>query len=142
MYCYHCGKEISPDAAMCPNCGAPTKNTAAASQQVTPECSDGEIKATALSAIALTLSIISFVTGVIFGAFFFVFASSSLLLMILDAVTILPALTALCLGIYLLTVTSKKGIKNGKTMSIVAVVLSAVVMLFLFIAGCVIVAAY
>lgn len=142
MFCYHCGKEISPDAIMCPECGAPTKNTSAmplAKQAVvTPE----DAKSTALSAVSLTLSLISFVTSVVFGAFFFVYSTSSLLLMVLDAVSILPALAALSLGIYLLVSNSKNEIKNGKTMATVAVVFSAVALAFLFIAGCVIVATF
>lgn len=142
MYCYHCGKEISPDAVMCPECGSPTKNMSAMPLAQQAVAAPEEVKATALSAVALTLSLISFVTSVIFGAFFFVYTTSSLLLMVLDAVSILPALTALCLGIYLLISSSKNGNKGGKAMATVAVVFSAVALAFLFIAGCVIVATF
>lgn len=94
MYCYHCGKELSPDAVMCPECGAPTKNMKVdkvADEVKAPVSSH----AVGLSVVALTLSLIAFVTGIIFGAFFYVYYSSQLLLMVISATTILPAIVSL-----------------------------------------------
>ena len=135
MFCSHCGKELADEAVMCPNCGTPTKNMTVNKLQ-----SPKDAHSTGISAVVLTLSIIAFVTGIVFGAFFYVYRNAVLLLYVISAVTILPALVSLSLGIYLLSTSAKSG--NAKAMSVVAVTLSAIVLTFLFISGCIIVAQY
>jgi len=95
-----------------------------------------------LSAIALFFAIVSFVTGVIFGAFFFVFPHSAYLLYVLGTATVLPALAGIALGIYALVDLKNSENKNAKTMGIVAVVFAGVALLFLFLAGCIVTTIY
>ncbi len=139
MFCRHCGKELADDAFMCPSCGSPT-GVAPIKQEPVKETEKSENSPhhTGLSAVAFILSLIALVTGVIFGAFFFVYENSALLLYILGASTILPALAGISIGAYLLCVRSKLS-SGAKAFAIVSIVLSAVVILFLFIGGCVIV---
>ncbi len=130
MYCRHCGKELSDEALMCPECGTPTgvkpaqKPAAQADGQPSP-----------LGAIALFLAIFSFVTGIIFGAFFYTYAASVILLYIVSAASILPGLAAVCLGIAVLF---RQGEERDRIFAIVSIVLAGIVLFFLFVAGCVI----
>lgn len=137
MYCYHCGKEIAEEALMCPNCGAPTKNTNVVKQEeIAPVASNG-VNINALSVVGLVLSLIGFVTGIIFGSFFLCYSYSIVLLYILSGSTILPALAGLSIGIY--TLVSKNGNNHtAKACAICSIVFASVVILFLFIGGCVI----
>ena len=130
MYCKHCGKQLSDEAILCPDCGTPTgvKPRARVAQRA------GE-QADPLGTIALFLSIFSFVTGIVFGAFFYTYAASVILLYILGASTILPALAAVCLGIAVLYREEKE---RDRLFAIVSIVLAGVVLFFLFIAGCII----
>lgn len=62
MYCKHCGKELSDEAIMCPDCGTPTKPVLSA--QAVPETVQ-TIKETtnsqsSLSIIGYTLSTFAF----------------------------------------------------------------------------------
>lgn len=139
MYCYHCGKELANEALMCPNCGAPTKNSNIVKQDETASVENGVVNFKALSAVGLVLSLIGFVTGIIFGSFFLCYSYSAVLLYILSGSTILPALTGLSIGIYILV--SKNDDNNtAKACSICSVVFSSIVVLFLFVGGCVIAA--
>ena len=137
MYCKHCGKELSDEAFMCPNCGAPTdaNSPKKIAQTEEPETVAGGVNKTALSVVAFILAMIAFVTGIVFGAFFFEFAWSVLLLYILSASTILPALVSLSIGAYLLCTEKDKLEGKAKAYAIVSVVLCAVVLVFLFLSG-------
>ncbi len=141
MYCKHCGKELSDEAFMCPACGAPTGKPATQKSAAAPVKSAG-VNLTGLSAVALFFAIVGFVTGIIFGAFFFVYPLSQLLLYILGTATILPSLAAVALGIYTLVDGKGGDNKSAKTMSIVAVVFAGVALLFLFLAGCIVTTIY
>ena len=138
MFCRHCGKELADDAFMCPNCGSPTDATPL-KQSAKREAEKGENSShyTGLATVAFILSMIAFVTGIIFGAFFLTSSSSAILLYILSASTILPALAGISIGAYMLCVRNKIS-GNAKTFAIISIVFSAVVLLFLFISGCVI----
>lgn len=141
IFCRTCGKELSDEAFMCPNCGTPVSGVHDAKQKPT-EPAKTETKASGLSVVAFLLATIAFVTGIIFGAFFFVFVNSALLVYIIGASTILPALTSLSIGVYLL-ISARNGLtSSAKAFSITAIVLSSVALLFLFIGGCVIVGSY
>lgn len=140
MYCKRCGKEISDEAFMCPSCGEPTDKYSPA-QQKQPRPSTGtDRKTTAIASIGFTLSLIAFVTGTVFGSFFFFDSISSLLLYVISATTILPALTGLCVGIYLLV--CNDGRRLVKAFATCSVVFSAIVLAFLFVGGCVIIGNY
>lgn len=142
MYCRHCGKEISDNAFMCPDCGEPT----ATGKTPSALPSDNEVRndhekhydPTGLSVVAFLLSLIALVTGIVFGAFFFVYSYSNFLLFILGATTILPAVASVCIGTYVL-VANKDAQNQCKAFSITAIVLGGVALLFLFVAGCVII---
>ena len=129
MYCKHCGKELSDEAILCPDCGTPT----GVKPNRKPASADG--KPSPLGAIALFLSIFSFVTGIIFGAFFYTYAASALLLYIISAASILPGLAAVSLGIAVLYREEKE---RDCIFAILSIVLGGVALLFLFITGCVI----
>lgn len=141
IFCRTCGKELSDEAFMCPNCGAPV-NGAHDAKTKPVEPAKTETKASGLSVVAFLLATIAFVTGIIFGAFFFVFANSALLVYIIGAATILPALTGLSIGVYLLCSARNGLTSSAKAFSIIAIVFSAIALLFLFIGGCVIVGTF
>lgn len=137
IFCRNCGKELSDEAFMCPNCGTPVNGAPAKPHtKAEPVKTEPNPKATALSVVAFVLSMISFVTGIIFGAFFFVYTNSALLLYVLPVTTILPAFAALSIGAYLLYITKNEDNRLAKSLSVTAVVFASVVILFLFIAGC------
>lgn len=140
MYCKNCGKEISSEAFMCPNCGTPVEGVALKKQSVRKMGT--ESKATGLSVAAFILAAVAFVTGIVFGAFFFEFSDSALLLYVLPATTVLPALASLTIGAYLLSAARSELTYSAKAFSIVSIVFSSVALLFLFIGGCVIVTTY
>lgn len=140
MYCKHCGKEISNEAFMCPSCGEPTDKFSPAQQRQPRPSTETDRKTTAIAGIGFTLSLIAFVTGTIFGSFFFVYSMSAVLLYVFSATTILPALTGLCVGIYLLV--CNDGRRLVKAFATCSVVFSAIVLAFLFVGGCVIVGCY
>ena len=140
MYCRHCGKELSDEAFMCPDCGTPTGVDFAKKkiQKETPETEAGGINMTALSVVAFILSMFAFVTGIIFGAFCYEYVGAALLLYVLGATTILPALVGLSIGAYVLC---KRNLlsTNAKNFAIVAVVFASIVLLVLFLTACLIV---
>ena len=141
MYCRHCGKELSDEAFMCPNCGTltgadPVKKQ---TQKETPETSSGSVNTTALAAVAFLLSMLAFVTGIIFGAFCYVTAGAMLFLYIFGASTILPAVASLSIGTYLLVAGRDKLSNHAKGFAITSVVLSAFILVFLFLTGCILV---
>ena len=138
MYCYHCGKEIADEALMCPNCGAPTKNTNAVTKQeeVTPVVSS-VVNIKSLSVVGLILSVVAFVTGIVFGAFFFTYVYSQVLLYILSGSTILPALAGLSIGVYI-SMLKENNNYTSKACAVCSIVFSSIVLAFLFIGGCVI----
>ena len=135
MYCYHCGKEIANEALMCPHCGAPTKNYNAAKQEeITPVTSNG-MKTKALSVAGLVLSIIAFVTGVVFTAITLKYYYSSFVF--IGELTILPALVGLSIGIYVLVLKDRSN-KVARDCAICSTVFTSIILLFLFIVWCVV----
>ena len=136
MYCKHCGKQLSDEAFMCPECGAPTGVKPPVpieppkDERTTPTAHN-----TPLGIIGFVLSTFAFVTGIIFGAFLFVFSGAVLLLYVLSATTILPGLVGICLGISALK--NETGI--AKILALTGIILAAFALLFMFIGGCVLV---
>ena len=139
MFCRHCGKELADNAFMCPNCGSPTGSAPLKQELPKEEPVKKEPSLLGLSVVGFILSLVAFVTGIIFGAFFFEYAGAALLLYLLSASTILPGLTAISIGAYLLSSARKSLANPAKAFAIVSIVLSAVVLAFLFIGGSVIV---
>ncbi len=129
MYCRHCGKELSDEAILCPDCGTPT------GVKPKPAAQNTGAHADPLGTIALFLAIFSFVTGIIFGAFFYTYAASVILLYIIGTSSVLPGLAAVCLGIAVLY---RRGEEKERLFAIISIVLAGVALFFLFIAGCVI----
>lgn len=66
MFCSKCGKEISDDAVICPNCGVPTNNYQGASNQPKSKVDDGS-NVNTMSIIALVMSFIVPLVGFIMG---------------------------------------------------------------------------
>ena len=130
MYCKNCGKELSEEAIMCPDCGTPTGN-----KSNMRKSAQGGTQVP-LSFIALFLGCFSFVTGIIFGAFFYVYTAASLLFYVIGATSILPALTTICLGITALT---RETESHSRILTIIAIVLAGVTLLFLFLTVCIII---
>ena len=137
MYCIHCGKELSDEAFMCPNCGTPmnTDFNKTKAQKEEPATSTEGVNTTALSGVAFTLSMIAIVTGIIYGALLYVYISI-LMMFIISAISVLPALAGLAMGAYLLASGRDKLPSNAKAFAITSVVLSSVVLFFLFITAC------
>ena len=142
IFCRTCGKELSSSPYMCPNCGTPVNGAPDIKPKTTEPAKTGtEARVLGLSVVAFILSTVAFITGIIFGAFFFVFSASAILLYIISATTILPALAGIAIGAYLLCSARNELSNSAKTILIIAIVFSAIALLFLFIGGCVIVAA-
>lgn len=139
MYCYHCGKELANEAPMCPNCGAPTRNFSMTKQEETAPIVSSGVNVKALAAVGLILSAIAFVTGIIFGAFFFTYSYSMVLLYILSGSTILPGLAGLSIGVYV-SLLKENNNNTSKACAICTIVFASIVILFLFVGGCVIAA--
>ena len=145
MFCKHCGKELSDEAFMCPNCGTPinpnfaNKNEHKKEETAKPEIDTviaSGVNKTGLTVAAFILSMIAFVTGIIFGAFMYVMPAYSFLLYIISTITILPSLAGISLGAYSLCAGRNNLPGNAKAFATVAVVFSVVVLLFLFLTTC------
>ena len=136
MYCRYCGKQLSDEAIMCPECGTPTKNiapTPSVQENVTavPEVQKGPNNQ--LGVIGFTLSLFAFVTGIIFGAFMYVYYGAHLLIYLLGSCTILPALAGLSVCISRLK--NDKG--TTKALAITGIILASIVLVFLFLTLCI-----
>lgn len=136
MYCRHCGKQLSDEAIMCPECGTPTRSTM---RSIVPQeiANDTPVepagKGSSLGAIGFFLSVFAFVTGIIFGAFLYVFYTASLLVMIVGSTTIIPGLAGV--SICMAALKTEKGAK--KALPIVGIVLAGIALLFLFLTACI-----
>ena len=128
MYCKHCGKELADEAIMCPACGTPTGQK---SQTKRAEQAGGQ--AIPFGILAFFLASFSFVASIIFGAFLYVFPSTMVLLYVLGATSILPALASICFGIIALHGNSPD---KERWMAVTAIVLASVGLFFLFLTGC------
>lgn len=137
MFCRNCGKELSDEAIMCPECGTPVESAAKARAAKTAAQTVPEASGAPMGIIGFFLSIFAFVTGIVFGSFLLVFYESVLLLYILDATTILPGIAGIASCICGLK--QEKG--AAKALSVTGIILAGIVLLFLFIGGCVLVAA-
>ncbi len=140
MFCRHCGKEISDEAFMCPDCGTPTIERKNKNIEIPNQLQNSDKKEKGISVIGFLFALIAFITGIIFGSFFFVFSASVVLLYVISATTILPALTSLAIGIYTIITSTENSDKICKPLAITSVSLSGFVVLFLFIASCIIAA--
>lgn len=140
MFCRHCGKEISDEAFMCPDCGTPTIERKNKNIEKPDQSQNSDAKEKGISVIGFLFALIAFITGIIFGSFFFVFSASVVLLYVISATTILPALASLAIGIYTIITATENSDKICKPFAITSVSLSGFVVLFLFIAGCIIAA--
>lgn len=69
MFCSKCGKEISDDAVICPNCGVPTSNYYRANTKPTSNVDDSN-NVNTMSIIALVMSffipLVGFIMGLIY----------------------------------------------------------------------------
>ncbi len=140
MFCKNCGKELSDEAIMCPNCGTPTVSAAKKKGGVSPKAvqTTGETGAKAGAVIAFTASLIALVCGSFFIAFtklrWYSYGNSYPLLGVVFGITmgfltISTALIGLFGGIYAISHTA--GVKN-KFFSIAATVFSAGILLTFF----------
>jgi len=137
MYCKNCGKQLSDGAIMCPECGEPTKTSVAlsgATDNITETHEETTQKSNPLAAIGFFLSMFAFVTGIVFGAFMYVFVGAAALVLVIGPACILPALAGISIGIYALK--NAKGTQKG--LAIAGIVLAAVVLLFLFLTACIV----
>ncbi len=114
MFCRHCGKEISDEAFMCPDCGTPTIERKNKNIEIPNQLQNSDKKEKGISIIGFLFALIAFITGIIFGSFFFVFSASVVLLYVISATTILPALTSLAIGIYTIITSTENSDKICK----------------------------
>ena len=94
----------------------------------------------ATASIGYILSAISCIVGIIFGAFLYIYPSAVALLFLLSSFTVFPALMSLAIGIYCLYMNVL--IKNAavRVRSIIGIILSAIILVFLFVTFCIFVA--
>lgn len=139
MYCRYCGKQISDEAIMCPDCGTPTQNMekTTAAKEVKPQEVEAPVtSASQLSVVGFVLALISFVSSMIFGSYLFAEAYANGY--IIGCGSIMPAFAGLSIGIY--RVKLERGGK--KAFAIISIVLSGIALFYLFLAFCVFGAAY
>lgn len=140
MYCKNCGKELSDRAEMCPSCGEPmgvNRQCEQQHRQVRQASAGVDLKA--LSIVSLVLGAISFLVAVAYSIFFFVTNTAVVLLYIISAAAIIPALAGLSVGIYVLMTARPETDRLSKPVSIASVVLTSVVLFALFVVSCIIV---
>lgn len=121
MYCVHCGKEISEDVKFCPNCGTVVRQPSGST--VTSEVAYGVVEDkppkvwTVFSIIGKVLGIVCLCTSVIpyLNYFSFIFAIAGIVLS--------------CLGRKARTAEADKNCSLGLKLSIVAVVVSLVLII-------------
>ena len=160
MFCRNCGKELSDEAVMCPNCGTPIAHPAqpkkkpAAESEPTPT---GELKGKTGSVIAFTCALIALVCCIFFVSYtiaggrldlnFHHYTGRSYDYYSLDytnlpmifgyamgLLTIATSLIGLLGGIY--GVIHAAGVKKYRALSITAIVLSAAALLLFFLLYC------
>ena len=133
MYCKYCGKELSNEAIMCPNCGTPTDLRTNPSK---PQGTDGTPRAP-FGLIALIFAAVAFLTGIIFGAFFLVpYFNTNFLLYFICGTAILPGIASI--GLASAALYHRGSRTADRVMAIIAIVLAVIVLLFLFLSACVI----
>ena len=140
MYCRYCGKQLSDEAIMCPECGTPTKTiarTPTVENEKTPTPEVQNVPNHQLGVVGFFLSTFAFVTSIIFGAFMYVYYGATLLLYVIGYTSILPALAGISIGIS--TVKNEKGAK--KMLAITGIILAGIALLFLFLTACIMCAA-
>ncbi len=124
MYCKNCGKELSDEAIMCPDCGTPTGTKPKTHKSTETDTT------VPFGLISLILACFAFVTGIIFGSFFCVYSAAVIFLFMIGSTTFLPGLTAICLGIIALV---RKNDSHDRIMAIIAIALAGVALLLLFL---------
>lgn len=127
MYCKNCGKQLSDEAIMCPDCGMPTgvkANAPAVNENENKNAHKSNAKAIAL--IGFVFACIAFFCTIVIG--------SAILdggyLYLPDGLTVLPALAAIGMGIYALC--SREG-GAAKVFSIINVSISGFTIFYSFI---------
>lgn len=124
MYCKYCGKELSDEAPMCPNCGTPT----AKSPFHKPEQNAGTGRRRACAVSGFTLSLISLAAtfvlvtlGMICGVF------------LGEALFTISALAGLVLSIFGLSEAKKNADNVARGLAIAGIVLASVSIFYIFI---------
>ena len=133
MYCRYCGKQISEEAIMCPECGTPTKPLSSTPfvEEKTPEVkTPSNIPWTI---IGFLLTAFAFLTGIVFGSVMLASVKGAALLYVIGPASILPALAGI--SILISTLKNETGVK--KILALVGIGLAGVALLFVFIAVCV-----
>lgn len=137
MYCKNCGKQLSDDAIMCPECGSPTKPLATIPSEkenitVAPE---GDVeKINSLGAIGFFLSMFASVTSVVFGGLMYGIGGAVIFIYMIGSICILPALAGISICIF----TVKKAKGGQKALAITGIVLAAIALVFLIITICIV----
>lgn len=124
MYCRHCGKELSDEAMMCPNCGTPTEYIPVRK----PERATGAPQKRFCAITGFTLSVISFVATFVLLTICMCFGRSCS-----DIFTILPGLAGLVFCILGIYEAKKTGDALGRGFAIAGIVLAAVALFYCFI---------
>ncbi len=163
MYCAYCGKKLPENAVACPKCGRPVdvhKEVAPAEESIeapvreepietpveTPVAETPRLEKRPLSAllpenpnlfVGLLLAGISFVAGIIL--FSIALASVLPTYIGLDFLVLLPALGGLVLNIYAFYKARREENGKEKLLSLIGIGVAAFVLLFAFIACCVLI---
>lgn len=148
MYCKHCGKELSDEAVMCPNCGTPTMHRAqpkksAAESEPAPAV---ELKGKTGAIIAFTCALIALLCCIFFVSYTIAYGRIRIYsnhFSVLGAVfgyamgllTIATALLGLLGGIY--GVIHAAGVRKYRALSTAAIAISASALIIFFMLYCV-----
>lgn len=152
MICKQCGNEISDTSKFCPECGTPLQTEApektgpveeafaeAAPAEEQPQPKKKNVLACIFQnpnlLVGLLLAAISFVAGVILLSLTLARAATG---NGIDLLVILPAFASLILNIYTFFKANKEENKNEKILLLVGIFVAAFVLLFAFIACCII----
>lgn len=143
MYCKNCGKQLSDEAFMCPECGTPTDLVIAKPSipQSEPVKSVHAQKIVAIASIGYIISAISCIIGIIWGAFLYLYPSAVVVIFVLNGFIVLPAIFSLALCIYCLYMNRPEKIAAVTVRSVVGIVLSSIILAFLFVTMCIAIAA-
>ena len=133
MYCQHCGKQLSDEAIMCPECGTPTSSSTFIHTKREDANSTSEVstsKSNSWCIVSFVLSVFAFVTGVIFGRMIIDSYRYASLLFVIGHTSITPALTAISVAV----ISLRSAKISMKVLAIIGIALSGILLIFLSIA--------
>ena len=131
MYCHHCGKELSDEAFMCPDCGTPTGNNT--QKKFVEKDSEGGSKSRFTAIACFVLSAIAFLAGIVELSISLAAEAYSVGLL----VVVIGGLGGVAFGIHALCAGSAKENSTMRLITIIGLALAGFILFYDFIATCV-----